>query len=179
MISHFVGSSSVDVGSVLTACRACLIFSVSHSLCPSPACSQSIFLSLKINKYALKKNNWWFSSLLPLSISSWNWRYSFWGTWGAHLVTCLILGFSSGHDLMVHKIEPHGGLCSDSGEPAGDSLSPSLSAPLPPTWARVLSLSLKINEQTWKEKKTPCPWYQSLVVLVWASYHPDSDSSEG
>ena len=38
-----------------------------------------------------------------------------------------ILGFSSGHDLMVHDIEPHVGLCADSVDPAWDSVP--LSAP--------------------------------------------------
>ena len=51
------------------------------------------------------------------------------------------LGFGSGHDLLVHEFEPcvrlHATL---STEPAWDSLSPSLSAPL----LLVLSLSLKI-----------------------------------
>ena len=37
------------------------------------------------------------------------------------------LDFGSDHDLMVHGIEPHMGLCADSMEPAWDSLSPSLS----------------------------------------------------
>ena len=33
------------------------------------------------------------------------------------------LDLSSGHDLTVHEIEPHVGLCADRGEPAWDSLS--------------------------------------------------------
>ena len=33
------------------------------------------------------------------------------------------LGLGSGHDLTVHEIEPHVGLCADSVEPAWDSLS--------------------------------------------------------
>ena len=41
------------------------------------------------------------------------------------------LGFSSGHDLWVHELEPSVGLCADSVEPTWDSLSPSLSAPPP------------------------------------------------
>ena len=36
------------------------------------------------------------------------------------------------HDLMVHGIKPCIGLCADRVEPAWDSLSPSLSLPLPP-----------------------------------------------
>ena len=50
----------------------------------------------------------------------------------------LTLGFDSGRDLMVRGIEPRVGLCADNRKPAWDSLSPSLSAPLPLT----LSLSL-------------------------------------
>ena len=38
------------------------------------------------------------------------------------------LGFSSGHDLMVHEFKPQIGLCADSMESAWDSLCPSLSA---------------------------------------------------
>ena len=49
----------------------------------------------------------------------------------AQLVEHPTLGFSSGHDFMVHEVEPHVGLCADSMEPAWDSLSPSLSDPLP------------------------------------------------
>ena len=41
----------------------------------------------------------------------------------------LTLDFGSGHDLTVHEIEPHIGLCTDSADPAWDSLSPSFSAP--------------------------------------------------
>ena len=49
----------------------------------------------------------------------------------------LTLDFSSGLDLMVREIEPCIERCTDSVEPAWDSLSPSLSAP--PQLARVLS----------------------------------------
>ena len=49
----------------------------------------------------------------------------------------LALDLGSGHDLIVHELEPRIKLCVDSEEPTWDSLSPSLSAaPLP-------SLSLK------------------------------------
>ena len=57
----------------------------------------------------------------------------------AQLITHQTLGFGSGHDLTVCEFEHHLGLCSDSAEPAWDSLSPSISAP-PPTHCR-LSLS--------------------------------------
>ena len=53
------------------------------------------------------------------------------GTWVVQLVKCLTLDFSLGHDLMGHGIEPSIGLCADSMETAWDSLSPSLSLPLP------------------------------------------------
>ena len=49
----------------------------------------------------------------------------------AQLLRHLTLDFDSGHDLTIHEIQPHVGLCADSTEPALDSLSPSLSAPLP------------------------------------------------
>ena len=62
----------------------------------------------------------------------------FWGTWVARSVKRQTLGFSSGHDLMVHEFESHIGLCTDSLEPAWDSVSFCLY--LSP--AGVLSLSL-------------------------------------
>ena len=49
----------------------------------------------------------------------------------------LVSNFSSGRDLTVHEFEPHIGLCTDSTDPASDSLSPSHSAPA------LLMLSLK------------------------------------
>ena len=62
------------------------------------------------------------------------------GTWVAQLVKQLALDFSSSHDLMILKLEPHVELCTDNMEPTWDSLSPSLSAHPPH------SLSLKINK---------------------------------
>ena len=62
------------------------------------------------------------------------------GTWGAQSVKLLTLGFSSGHDLVVLEIKPDVGLCTDSTEPAWDSLPPSLSAP------PVLTLSLALSK---------------------------------
>ena len=54
----------------------------------------------------------------------------------AQLVKHLTLGFGSGHDLMVHGVEPCIRLCADNAEPAWDSLFISL-CPSP-----VYSLSL-------------------------------------
>ena len=45
------------------------------------------------------------------------------------LVKRLTLDSASGHDLMVHEIEPHIGLWAEGVEPAWDSLSHSFSAP--------------------------------------------------
>ena len=59
------------------------------------------------------------------------------------------LDFGSGRDLTVYEFEPCTGLCTDSVEPAWDSLSSSLSAP--PLLA--LFLSLKINKDRLKKKK--------------------------
>ena len=58
----------------------------------------------------------------------------------AQSVKRLILDFSSDHDLTVHEIEPHVGLCAEGAEPAWDSLSPSLAASPP------LVLSQKIHK---------------------------------
>ena len=60
----------------------------------------------------------------------------------AQVVKCLTLNFSSGHDLQVCEFEPCVRLCADDTEPAWDSLSTSLSLPLP----RFLSVSFKINK---------------------------------
>ena len=57
--------------------------------------------------------------------------------WVGQSTEHLTLDFSSGHDFRVREMEPRMGLCTDSAEPAWDSLSVSL-CPLP--------LSLKINE---------------------------------
>ena len=51
------------------------------------------------------------------------------GTWTAQSLKRLTLDFSSGHVLAVCEFEPLVGVCTDSAEPARDSLSPSLSAP--------------------------------------------------
>ena len=52
----------------------------------------------------------------------------------------VILGFTSGHNLIVREFEVRIGLCADSVDPAWDSLSSSLSAP--PVCSLSLSLSL-------------------------------------
>ena len=70
-----------------------------------------------------------------------------WGTWVAQSVKSLTLDFSSGHDLTVHGIEPHMG----PGNPAWDSLSPSLSLCNAPACTH--AFSLKINKQINKLKK--------------------------
>ena len=66
----------------------------------------------------------------------------------AQSVKHLTLGFSSGHHLMVHGFEALIRPCADSTEPTWDSLSPSLSLPLPCPYAHAPShvLSLKKNK---------------------------------
>ena len=66
------------------------------------------------------------------------------GAWVAQSVKHPILDFSSGHDLMVREVELYIGLQANRAEPAYDSLSPSLSAPLQPSLS--FSVSLKINK---------------------------------
>ena len=51
--------------------------------------------------------------------------------WVAQLVKRPILDLSSGDDLVVRGFEPHVRLCADGVEHAWDSLSRSLSLPLP------------------------------------------------
>ena len=60
------------------------------------------------------------------------------GAWVAQWVEHLTLDFGSGHNLIVHEFKPGIGLCTDSVEPAWNSLSLPLSLPLP----FLLSLSL-------------------------------------
>ena len=66
------------------------------------------------------------------------------GAWVAQLVERLTLGSGSGRDLLVHETEPRLRLCTDSVEPAWESLSPSLSAPPP-----LSSLPKQINLLPW------------------------------
>ena len=70
-----------------------------------------------------------------------------WGAWVSQSVKHLTLDFGSGHDLMVREFEPRIGLCTDSMEPAWDSLSLPLSLPLPMlVLALSLSLSLSLSQ---------------------------------
>ena len=79
----------------------------------------------------------------------------FWGAWMIQSVKYPTVDLSSGHDLTVHGIEPHIGLCTDTAEPAWDSLSPSLSAP--PLFS--LSLSKRIHK-----------WQKNICVLIRGIY---------
>ena len=62
----------------------------------------------------------------------------------AQSVKHLTLGFGSGHELTVREFEPSIWFCADSGEPAWDSLSPSLSAP--PQLMRAHALKINKNK---------------------------------
>ena len=70
----------------------------------------------------------WFSfaHLLLPSLSK---QPEVWGPRVAQSVKHPALDFGSDHDLTVHGIEPHVGLCADRAEPSWNSLSLSLSAP--------------------------------------------------
>ena len=57
------------------------------------------------------------------------------GVWGAQSVKCPTLDFSSGHDLVVLGIELRVGLCTNSMEPAWDSLF--LPSPLSPNIKKI------------------------------------------
>ena len=67
------------------------------------------------------------------------------GAWAAQWVKCPALDFGSGHDRPVREFEPCIGLCTDSAEPAWESVTPSL-CPSP-------TLSLKINFKNFKMLK--------------------------
>ena len=80
----------------------------------------------------------------------------------AQSVECPTLDFGLGLDITVfHGMEPHVGLCTDSVEPAWDSVSSPLSAPL---CLHAFSLSLRIKFKKLKYEKAlknptqyPCP----------------------
>ena len=62
--------------------------------------------------------------------------------WLSWLSIWLLVSFGSDHDLTVHGIEPHSGLCADSVEPTCDSLSLCVC----PSTAHKLSLSLSLSK---------------------------------
>ena len=68
---------------------------------------------------------------------------------GAWVAQSVVPDFGSGHDLTVHGFEPRVRLCADGSdlEPALDSVSPSLSAPLLLVLALSLSLSLSLKNK--------------------------------
>ena len=55
-----------------------------------------------------------------------------------------VSNFGSGHDLVVHRFEPHVRLCADSSEP-GAYFMDSVSLSLCPSPTRTLSLSLSLS----------------------------------
>ena len=75
------------------------------------------------------------------------------GAWVAQSVERLTLDFGSGHDLTFCEFEPCIGLCTDSVEPACDSLSPSLSLSL----SLSLPLPPQINKNNLKRKRVLLP----------------------
>ena len=60
--------------------------------------------------------------------------------------------FSSGHDLMVHEFKPCVGLCTESREPAWDSVS-SFCPPPPLVLSLSLSLSHSLSKINFKKRK--------------------------
>ena len=55
---------------------------------------------------------------MPLHILFFNKNSNVWCTQVAQLVKRLTLDFTPGHDLIIHEIEPHIELCTNSVEPA-------------------------------------------------------------
>ena len=75
------------------------------------------------------------------------------GAWVAQSVKCPTLDLGSGHDLTVREFKPHIRLCTDSVEPAWDSISPSLCPSFTVhTRSHARSLS-QIKRKRKKEKK--------------------------
>ena len=73
------------------------------------------------------------------------------GAWAAQLVKGPTLDFSSGHDLMVCGIEPHVRLCTDSVEPAWDSVSSRSARPLSAVYLKINIKEKKKRKQTTME----------------------------
>ena len=67
------------------------------------------------------------------------------GAWVAQSVRRLTLDFGSGHDLTVREFGPRVGLCTDSAEPAWNSLSLSLCLSAALSHVHLLSLSLSLS----------------------------------
>ena len=65
----------------------------------------------------------------------------------AQSAKCPTLDFGSGHDLTVREIEPRVELCTDSAEPAWDSLSLPLSLPLPCWRAHIHTHTLSLSQK--------------------------------
>ena len=65
---------------------------------------------------------------------------------------------------MVCGIKSPVRLCADSVEPAKDSVSPSLPAPMP-LLVHALSLSLKINKETLRNRKGGIQLYNSFTTF--------------
>ena len=69
------------------------------------------------------------------------------GTWVSQLVKRPTLDFSSGQDLRVLGFEPCARLCTNSVEPAWDSLSPSLCPSPAPSLVLTLSKQIKLKKK--------------------------------
>ena len=101
-----------------------------------PCCLEQFYIFSRHSMFVFKKRKCLF---LPVSLQiskfkKWIWRSNYlkiilpWGTWVVQFVKGLTLDFGSGHDLMVHEMEPCIELCTDSGGAyLGFSLSPTLS----------------------------------------------------
>ena len=76
-----------------------------------------------------------------------------WDTWVAQSVKHPTLDFGSGHDLKIGETESRTGLCANSMEPAWDSFSPSLSAPLTLETEHLHMFSLSLKNKLLNLKK--------------------------
>ena len=119
----------------------------------APSSSWHPNMHLYVSKHALEGVITFFENCYSRGTIFIKKQCSSWGTWVAQLVKWPTLGFSSGHDLVVHEIEFCIGLCADGTKPAWDSLSPSLTTPPPPPLVSVCTHTLSLSKIKLKKKK--------------------------
>ena len=103
--------------------------------------SREYYSAIKRNEILIHTTVW--MNLENITLQERRWK----GVWVAHSIKLPILGFGSGHDLMVCGLKPHNRLCTDSMEPAWDSLSLSL----PSSLSKLIN-KLKKGKKKWERR---------------------------